>query len=239
MQWKRLSVYLFINIVVSALTTIVVLTVWDRSHRAEYDRLASEAALPSAVITEPTETVSQPAVMPTIPLQPHQVRTGETLSDIALEYGMSVDEILEINGLTDADSLGAGQLIYVPATTETTTSALQTPESTQAESADRGQIEIVSIIGAGDLGTERLMLRDVGGGKHVLSGWQLTDEDGHIYTFPQATLYENGQIVVNTKAGVDNPLELFWGLGEAVWVSGEIATLYDSNGQVRGTFQVP
>ena len=72
-----------------------------------------------------------------------------------------------------------------------------------------------------------------------MAGWQLRDEDGNIYTFPQATLYENGQIVINTRVGSDNPLELFWGQAEAVWKSGEVATLYDAAGQVQSTFQIP
>lgn len=237
MQWKRLFFYILINVIVSAATVYVVLTIWERNHQAEFERTTAVVEMPVVVPTQVVEPL-EPTPIPTIPLQAHQVRSGETLTDIAEEYDVTVEELLELNGLTDADAIGAGQIIYVPDEIEVPVSTA-TPLPEAETSPSIGQIEIVSVIGVGDLGTERLILGEAGGGKHSLTGWQLHDEDENIYTFPQATLYENGQIVINTKAGVDNPLELHWGQADPVWESGELVTLYDSSGQIQATFQVP
>lgn len=43
----------------------------------------------------------------------HVVNSGETLSTIALQYGLSVDELMEINGLGAADVIFAGQVLNV------------------------------------------------------------------------------------------------------------------------------
>jgi len=239
MQRKRIAYFLLLNVVVSALTTWVVLTVWDRTQRKAFERATSELVLPSPLPAEAAAAVVATA-SPLPPLQPHQVRPGETLSDIALAYGVTVDELLAINGLSDADAVGANQVIYVPAEeTDIPEPDGQSPTAGPVAVVSSGEIEIISVVGVGDLETERVLLGEKKGGKHALAGWQLRDEQGHIYTFPQATLYENGQIVVNTRAGVDNPLELFWGLDEPVWESGEMVTLYDDTGAVPATFQVP
>ncbi len=238
MQLKRLSLYLLINVIVSAVTTIIVLTVWDRAQRQSFDQSTAEIVLPTSAPTQIAQPV-EPTSEPTIALQSHQVRSGETLGDIALEYDVTVEELMEINGMTDPDSLAAGQLVYVPEQGAVSEVPPPTPAPEEASVPNDGQIEIVSVIGIGDIGTERLVLGESGGGKQALAGWQLRDEDGNIYTFPQATLYENGQIVINTRVGSDNPLELFWGQAEAVWKSGEVATLYDAAGQVQSTFQIP
>ncbi|MBC8508992.1 MAG: LysM peptidoglycan-binding domain-containing protein [Chloroflexi bacterium] len=240
MQWKRLTLYLLINVVVSAITTIIVLTLWERAHQNEFDRATAQVVMPTVAPTEDVRPL-EPTLMPTIPLQAHQVRSGETLGDIALEYDVTVEELMEINGLTDADALGTGQVVYVPeqGTASASDETPPTPVPDQGSSPSEGQIEIVSVVGVGDLNTERLVLGEAGGGKHALAGWQLHDEDGNVYTFPQATLYENGQIVINTRVGLDNPLELYWGLSDPVWGSGEFATLYDATGQPQAIYQIP
>jgi len=48
------------------------------------------------------------------------VQPGETLSQIALVYGCTVEEIVVANGLTSANAIRAGQMLYIPITaTET------------------------------------------------------------------------------------------------------------------------
>ena len=45
----------------------------------------------------------------------HVVQAGESLLGIAIRYGVTVEEILEINNLTDPDSLSEGQELIIPA----------------------------------------------------------------------------------------------------------------------------
>lgn len=239
MQWRRLAFYLLINIVVSAVTVFLVLSFWDIRQQAALERVTAEADVSFAEPAQEQSTV-EPTLVPTIPVIVHQVASGETLGDIAQEYEVTVDELLEINGLADADAIGAGQVIYIPENIEPSIiESTTTVSPVESESPVVGQVEIVSVVGIGDLDTERLIIGEAGGGKHSLAGWQIRDEDENIYSFPQATLYANGQIVLNSKAGIDNPLELFWGTEEPVWESGEMIRLLDANGQEQASFLVP
>ncbi|MFC1655164.1 peptidoglycan DD-metalloendopeptidase family protein [Myxococcota bacterium] len=44
----------------------------------------------------------------------HQVRAGETLFSICKSYQADLQEVAEINGITDADQLEAGQKVFIP-----------------------------------------------------------------------------------------------------------------------------
>jgi hypothetical protein len=100
-------------------------------------------------------------------------------------------------------------------------------------------IEISSVIGAGTLGSEIAIVKFEGEGQLDLASWQLKDEDGNTFTFPKLTLYPNGAVQVHTIAGTDTVIDLYWGIGEAVWSSGENARLFDSQGNLRAVYRVP
>lgn len=59
------------------------------------------------------------------------------------------------------------------------------------------------------------------------------------FNFPQFVLFQGGAVNVYTKAGTNSVLALHWGLGEAVWESGETAILRDPEGNIRASFTVP
>lgn len=100
-------------------------------------------------------------------------------------------------------------------------------------------VDIVSVIGAGALDTEMVLVRYNGEGELDLAGWHLEDEDKKVYIFPQLTLYPSGAVQVHTNAGQDTVVDLYWGLRQSVWESGEEATLVDPQGTERATYQVP
>ncbi|NOY97780.1 MAG: lamin tail domain-containing protein [Chloroflexi bacterium] len=100
-------------------------------------------------------------------------------------------------------------------------------------------IEIVSVIGAGTLSAETALLRYNGEGELDLTGWRLQDEDGNTYTFPQLKLYPSGAVQVHTTAGTDTVVDLYWGLRQSVWQSGEQAALLDPQGNPRALYRVP
>jgi LysM repeat protein len=54
------------------------------------------------------------AVGTAVPVTVHIVQEGETLSDIALAYGVSVDAIVAANGLANPDQIYAGQNLLIP-----------------------------------------------------------------------------------------------------------------------------
>jgi hypothetical protein len=115
-------------------------------------------------------------------------------------------------------------------------------ESSSAASADLQTdipIKISSVIGSGVLTSEVVIVKFEGEGNLDLTSWQLKDENGNTFTFPNVTLYPNGAVQVHTNAGTDTVIDLYWGIGEAVWDSGEEARLFDSQGNLRAVYRVP
>lgn len=167
--------YLLLNIIVSAATTLGVLAVWDRVMRSEMPPAEALGFKPAATATpDPSGAV----------LQPQEV----------------------------------------------------TP------TASGPLIEIKSVVAAGDLAQEYVLLRRLGEGDLRLSGWVLQDENGNAYVFPSSPaliLFKDGAVQIATRAGEDTPTEIFWNLTKAVWSSGEQVTLLDQNGVVQAVYRVP
>ena len=131
-----------------------------------------------------------------------------------------------------------------------TSSAVALPPQTNLEAgapvsdsnpapASSATVEIVSIIGADNLGAEVIILRYIGNGQLDLSNWQLKDENGNIFLFPAVTLIQNGAVQIHTSSGTATPIDLYWGMTSPVWKSGEIASLYDASGNLIVTYKVP
>jgi hypothetical protein len=100
-------------------------------------------------------------------------------------------------------------------------------------------VEIVSVVGAGTLSAEVVVVRYDGDGQLGLANWQLKDENGNSFTFPQLTLYKNGAVQVHTASGSDTVVDLYMGLRDSIWESGEVASLYDPQDNLRAIYRVP
>ena len=100
-------------------------------------------------------------------------------------------------------------------------------------------VEIVSIVGAGTANAEWVIVRNAGFESLSLSGWILKDEDRHEFVFPNLTLNTGGAVQVHTISGTNTVIDLYWGLGDPVWSSGEEAQLLDPSGNVRAVYTVP
>ena len=100
-------------------------------------------------------------------------------------------------------------------------------------------IEIVSIIGAGTLSAEWVVVRNAGSEPLNLSGWQLKDSDRNVFIFPNLTLNSGGAVQVHTVSGTNTVIDLYWGQSDPVWQSGEEAQLVDPSGNVRAVYTVP
>jgi LysM repeat protein len=152
LRWKRLIYYLLINVIVSAVTTLVVLTIWGQTHTPKPcvigpDALQSaSAALPTLAWTPdyggtpaPETAVPSPFSTPT-PITPtpiqysgtitHTVKTGETLGIIAGVYGVTVEDIVALNHLDDPNHVEIGQLLRIQIPPTETPTATQTPTIT-------------------------------------------------------------------------------------------------------------
>ena len=128
-----------------------------------------------------------------------------------------------------------------------TLSSVQPAAPAQSDSAPQATlnpqidipVEIVSVIGAGTLNVEWVVIRNAGTESLNLSNWQLKDSDRNVYFFPNLTLNGGGAVQIHTVSGTNTVIDLYWGETEPVWESGEEAQLLDSSGNVRAVYKVP
>lgn len=116
--------------------------------------------------------------------------------------------------------------------------ATATPLPTPLPSSGELQIEITEILAAGQADQERVVITNLGDRLADMQGWTLSDVDGNVYLFPNFRLWSGGNVTVHTRIGQDGnpPANFYWGKLEAVWASGEVATLKDAAGAVIFTF---
>jgi LysM repeat protein len=84
--------------------------------KAEPVPAATPAAANPAVANPPATTagVENPAPADSVNSKTHTVARGETLTQISKQYGVSVEEIEQLNKIGDAKKLQAGQTIKIP-----------------------------------------------------------------------------------------------------------------------------
>ncbi|NTU75147.1 MAG: lamin tail domain-containing protein [Anaerolineaceae bacterium] len=167
---KNILPFIVLNIIVSVLTTLLVLMIWDRIKQAELPSLLPNMATPVA----------------NLPVASTQDLTTSTLPPL-----------------------------------------------------DQKLVEISNVMGMGDLKTEVVWLKHTGNGPLDLTGWKLLDENKHEFVFSNFLFYE-GAIRIYTAVG-DNTssIDLYWGLAEPIWTSGEKVTLQDPQGNIRATYVIP
>ena len=164
---KQLLFYILVNIIVSAVTTLLVLWIWDKPNRSE--AIVAPPVSSYLLANNPAEPVGTP-----IPLNQEVIR-------------------------------------------------------------------IKNIFGAGDVQNELVELVRVGEGDVSLTGWQLKDEDGNAYTFPNGLImFAGAEFNVYTRiSNSESVIEGYWKSSEPIWQPGETATLVDAQGNVRATYTIP
>src|SRR3972149_916592 len=143
MDWRRLAVFIAINIVVSVAATLITLSIWESSRQPASAPLATPIAeaqstpAPQAtpIATSLPTDVPAPTFTPTPP-GPflYTIQPGDTLGSLALEFDVALEELLAANGLTEDAILSVGQQITipVPGVPEDASSPAATPEATSA-----------------------------------------------------------------------------------------------------------
>jgi LysM repeat protein len=256
MNFKRLVLYLILNIVVSAAVALGVLWLWDQTHpilRVPPPAVvaqATETALPLSFSPTPAAPVATAAIQPTPTV--YIVKPGDTLGTIAQRFGVTVDELMAANGITNPNLVSAGETLAIPipgavppTAAASTPSLLPTnppqtplPTATQDPNQPQPSVTIREVRGAGVLADEVLVVANDGGSVD-LAGWTLRDESGHLYTFPTLKLLKSGAVNLHTAAGSDTVTDLFWSQAGPVWASGKSALLSDEGGNLRARYQVP
>jgi LysM repeat protein len=249
---RRWAVFIIVNIIVSALTTLLVLNLWDAN------RSVPRAVVPTAVPTlnAPVQTQvaatvkAAPTKTPTpANTQKYTVQSGDTLSEIARKFDVSVDDIKALNNLPNPDILSEGQVLIIPGSPLTPTpTRVPIPTSTRSPlpvitgtaSTALGEffVTIREIKAPGSLTNEQVTFTNLSGQVNM-AGWTMTDGEGNQFTFPSLSLLSKGEVIVHTGKGTNTPTDLYWGQTEPRWASGKVAYLRDPNGKLIATYQVP
>jgi hypothetical protein len=154
---------------------------------------------------------------------------------------LGADEAAVLQGIVTAGPSATPTLsITLSPTGAATGTAAPTirPTVTLAPTAANAAMRIVEVLNAGDVTAESIAIRNTGAIVDI-GGWTLSDADGTTYTFGQQRLFTNAQITLFTRVGTNTPVALFWGRDQAVFQSGDTATLRDASGNVQSTFRVP
>jgi hypothetical protein len=101
------------------------------------------------------------------------------------------------------------------------------------------KLMIDSVVSAGDIEYERVVINHIGGENVSLSGWKLKDSDGNEYVFPPIDLFSGSSLIVNSKEGKDTVTELYWAMIEPVWEAGETVYLTDPGGFPQAMYIIP
>lgn len=261
MPIRRMLPFLLINVVVSALVVLTILYFWDG--RQASSSVAGTAVAGTAVTQESADAVVVETpifVPPTETAAPddgpttHIVSAGDTLGIIAGIYDVTVEDIMEANGLLNPNILSVGQELLIPLdglpvaeevvaeeTAVPEENVLPTPIATAAVSpGDDIVVEITAVIGVGQLENEAVQIRNTGTDPVALLGWKLADLNGHVYTFGQTTLFGGSvDILVHTPRGLNGATDYYWGLEESIWEPGELVTLLDSEENIMATYEIP
>ncbi|MBN1178549.1 MAG: LysM peptidoglycan-binding domain-containing protein [Anaerolineae bacterium] len=210
---------------------------------------------PSAESTAPPVAAVTPSAIPLPTLTPtpapylYTVQDGDTMFGIALAYGLTLDELVDANGLADPSLIRPGDMLVIPGLTAVPSeqpveptvplpTAVPRPVLPTATPAGPPQIEISGVLGAGNLAEEVVLIRNLGGAGS-LEGWTLSDATGTRFVFPRVVLFPNAELRVYSAAGQPTPLRLYWGRAEAAWTSGGLVALRDQAGETADTFIVP
>ena len=82
-----------------------------------------------------------------------------------------------------------------------------------------------------NLNDEYITLENGGSTALVLTGWQVRDSDGFVYTFPEGAISPGGDIILHTGYGSDTGTDLFMGSPVPVLNNdGDAVTLHDAGG---------
>jgi LysM repeat protein len=193
--------------------------------------------------------VMSPSPSPTPSLLLYTIQDGDTLASIATAFGVTLEELIQVNGISDPNLIHPGQALAIPGLLAPISESSPTPQiviptlppapppPTPTPSGPY-ILEIANVLGTGILESEVVRIRNRGGAAD-LEGWTLSGPGRAEFTFPRLVLFQNGEIGVYTGPGESTPTELHWGRSRPAWESGVLIVLRDPWEAVVDTYLVP
>lgn len=254
MSVRRMLPFILVNILVSATVVLAILFWWDNRESHSVESTAVAIAPPPKATTQVTVGAPEQSQVDATTIEDvedqvtYVVQPGDTLGIISQQFDILLIDLMEANGITDANFVNAGETLIIPiigaekptpVPTETPSfDTIPSPIPTLPSSGE-AVVEIIEIASPGDLNEESITLVNSGERQIDLNNWHLEDEQGHIYVFGTVTLFGNGvELIVHTRVGQSGLLDQFWGLNEAIWQPGETVLLRDAEGTIRATYVV-
>jgi LysM repeat protein len=229
---RRWVLYLVLNVLISAATMLIVLVLWDQSKQPQ------AVAVPTLDATAAHAVTGIPSEQPSPTPYMYTVRPGDTLSSIARDFGVDMDELAAVNGILDVNVLDPGMRLVVPASARLVEAASRFPTITpQADEPFPWPI-LNEVQNAGMVELEVIWIENLGPTAD-LTGWKIRNKNGAEYTFGSFTLVTRGGVGVHSGTGVDSSIDLYWGSADPLWASGDEAFLVDSQGNLRSVFLIP
>lgn len=268
---RSVLVLIIVPAAVSLLVTLLVLYLWDRQQKPQQSVIvlpthsgtslipprSTQPPPPSTEDGTPGEEVAEvtpePTIAPDCENPYHVVAAGETLSTIAEQYGLLIDDVVAMNRMLnpefDPDYLSVGQQLVIPicgVPTPTpspmptaTTRIIPTPLPAATEPPPGTVIvRIARVLNSGDITSEAVEIINEGTSVARLEDWVLTNGRGDEFVFPALNLFPQGAVTIHTGVGQNTAIDLYWGLTEAVWEIGDIASLLDAAGEVQDELEV-
>jgi len=250
---RRWALFIGINILVSAITALLVMNLWESNRAAP--RPVVPTAVPTLNAVAQTQVAATATAAPTLTptlgnSRKYVVVSGDTLTAIATKFDVSVADLVAANKLSNVDVLSLGQELIIPGGPLTPTPSLvPIPTSTRsplptipvsgtaATALGEYFVTIREIKSTGTL-SEQVILTNLSGQVNM-AGWTMTDGEGNKFTFPNLTLLSNGEVTVHTGKGTNTPTDLYWGQADSRWSKGKVAYLRDPSGKLIATYQVP
>ena len=248
---SRWGNYLILNVFVSATVTIAVLMYWDK-HQGSNSNLIPDPVMISNIDSGNSEQHKSGQVISNIRQNDsikYRVRAGDTAGRIALQFNLTVEELMEANDIVDPNKLAIDQFLFIPVTESleptkrpmaidymTATVEILEPD-TSVVSESRHMLEIRSVSSAGDLESEKLVIANWGGTVSLL-GWAIVSSTGDTYDFPALRLHESGQVTLHTVVGNNSVTDLYWGRSQSAWSSGITIRLMDSSGNSHTSYEI-
>ncbi|MFZ1752144.1 MAG: LysM peptidoglycan-binding domain-containing protein, partial [Caldilineaceae bacterium] len=166
------------------------------------------------------------------------VEAGDSLFGIALNFGLTIDRLMEANNLTDPDFVFVGQRLTIPGPGDSGTgsSAGSAPAVAPTPLSDGLELRVEQ---PGNLAQEQVQVINDSGTALNLQGWTLSREGGPIFTFDNLPIFPGGSVRVHSGNGEANSISLYWGQSEPVWSSGAVARLRNPEGTVVVSVTIP